>query len=82
VAQQEQRKLSKKVPQADPKDLQAHLDRVKKVEALAKVLLKAGRLSGTDFDAVTFHRLQAEEWLAEKKTFAEAVLSPGVSPRK
>src|SRR5262249_44496161 len=77
VLQQLYRKMGKKNPQADPKDLQAHLDRVKKVEARAKVLEEAGRISKLDLDSVTFYRLQAEEWVAQGKTFTEDVLNPG-----
>jgi RNA polymerase sigma factor (sigma-70 family) len=77
VGQQLCRKFGKEVPQADPKDLQAHLDRIKKLEAVVQAQAEAGRLSALDSDTVAFHRLQAEEWLAQRKTFTEDVLAPG-----
>jgi hypothetical protein len=58
-------------------EFQAHLDRIKKVEATTKVLVEAGRLSALDSETVAFHRLQAEEWLAQGHTLTEAVLNPG-----
>jgi RNA polymerase sigma factor (sigma-70 family) len=70
------RRWNKQKPQADPKDLQAHLDRVKKVEETAKVLEKAGRSTQLDSDTATFYRLQAEEWLAQGKTFGKDILEP------
>jgi RNA polymerase sigma factor (sigma-70 family) len=71
------RKWNKQKPQADPKDLQAHLDRVKKVEAIAKVQVEVGRRIQLDADTATFYRLQAEDWLKQGKTFGEEVLEPG-----
>jgi RNA polymerase sigma factor (sigma-70 family) len=70
------RRWNKQKPQADPKDLQAHLERVKKVEASTKVLVEAGRRLQLDADTAAYYRLQAEEWLAEGKTF-EDVLDSG-----
>jgi RNA polymerase sigma factor (sigma-70 family) len=55
----------------------AHRDRIKKVEAITKARAEAGMLSALDSDTVAFHRLQAEEWLAQGQTFTEAVLNPG-----
>jgi RNA polymerase sigma factor (sigma-70 family) len=62
----------------DPKaELQAHLGRIKKVEEIAKVRFDAGRTALPDYKTATFFRLQAEEWLAEGKTFEEKDLGPG-----
>jgi RNA polymerase sigma factor (sigma-70 family) len=77
VAQQQFRKFHNKVPQADPSDLQAHLDRMKELEESVKVRAEAGLLSELDSNTATFHRLQAEEWLAHRKTFNDDVLVPG-----
>jgi hypothetical protein len=60
----------------DPKDHQAHLDRVNKVGAIAKARREAGRISVLASVTVTFYRLQAEEWLVQGKTFTKHVLSP------
>jgi RNA polymerase sigma factor (sigma-70 family) len=67
----------KKKPQADPKDLQAHLDRLKKIEKIVRIEFEAGRRTQLDLDTVKFYRLLAEEWLATGKTFGKDVLSPG-----
>jgi hypothetical protein len=77
VSQQLERKLGKKAPQADPKDLQAHLERMKKVEEVARAREAAGIISGIALDSVLFHRLQAEEWAEQGKTFTDDVLDPG-----
>ena len=58
-------------------EFQAHLGRVKKVEALARVREQAGSASSVDSDTATFYRLEAEEWLAQGKTFEEKDLDPG-----
>jgi RNA polymerase sigma factor (sigma-70 family) len=58
-------------------EFQAHLDRIKKVEAITKAREEAGAASGLDSDTATFYRLEAEEWLAQEKTFTEVVLTPG-----
>jgi RNA polymerase sigma factor (sigma-70 family) len=66
----------------DPKaELQTHLDRIKKVEAIAKVRFDAGKTALMDYKTATFFRLQAEEWLAQGKTFAEKDLDPGASSK-
>jgi len=54
----------------DPKaELQAHLDRVKKVERIARLRFEAGKTTKMESKTATFFRLQAEEWLAQGKTF-------------
>jgi hypothetical protein len=63
-------------PRPNAKDLQAHLDRIKKVQAITEVVFNAGRYSGLDVETVKFYRLQAEEWLAKGKIFAEDVVDP------
>jgi RNA polymerase sigma factor (sigma-70 family) len=82
MAQQDERRRHKTIPQADAKDLQAHLDRVRKVEAILEVRHEAGANSDLDLDTIRFHRLQAEEWLAQGKTFPPKVLDPGSEPEK
>jgi RNA polymerase sigma factor (sigma-70 family) len=82
VLQQWYRKLGKKSPQADPKDLEAHLDRIKKVEAVVKLRAEAGMMSGLELDTITFYRLEAEDWVAQKKAFPDAVLRPDTVPEK
>jgi hypothetical protein len=73
------RRLDKQV---DPKaELQAHLDRIEKVEAIAKVRFDAGRTALADYKTATFFRLQAEEWLAQGKTFEAKDLDPGASSK-
>jgi RNA polymerase sigma factor (sigma-70 family) len=64
-------------PRPNARDLQAHLDRIKKVQAVVEVVLEAGRYSKLDLDTVKFYRLQAEEWLAKGKIFAAGVVDPG-----
>jgi RNA polymerase sigma factor (sigma-70 family) len=77
VGQQWYRKLAKKAPLADPKDLQAHLERIKKVEEIATLREAAGAISGIELGSVLFYRHQAEEWVARGKTFTDDVLNPG-----
>src|SRR5262249_36882034 len=73
------RRFDKKV---DPKaELQAHLDRIKKVEAIAKERFDAGRTALADYKTGTFFRLQAEEWLAQGKTFEAKDLDPGTTSK-
>jgi hypothetical protein len=79
VGRQMSRVVEKRQPQADPKDLQAHRDRVKKLEANVKRRAEAGLLSPLDADTAAFYRLQAEEWLARRKAFPKDVLDPGRS---
>jgi len=55
----------------------AHLDRVKKVEAITRARENAGMYSHMESETAAFYRLQAEEWLEQKKTFSDAVLNPG-----
>ena len=62
-------------------EFQAHLGRVKKVEALTRVREQAGSSSVVDSDTARFYRLEAEEWLAQGKTFEEKDLDPGASPK-
>jgi RNA polymerase sigma factor (sigma-70 family) len=62
-------------------ELEAHLDRVKKVEEIARARFDAGRLAEPEIKAVTFFRIQAEEWLAQGKTFGEKDLYPGASSK-
>ena len=61
--------------------VQAHLDRVKKVEEVSKARFDAGRKASQDYKTVTFFRLQAEEWLAQGKTFEAKDLDPGASSK-
>jgi hypothetical protein len=66
----------------DPKaELQAHLDRVKKVERIAELRLEAGKTTNMEYKTALFFRLQAEEWLAQGKTFEEKDLDPGASSK-
>jgi hypothetical protein len=66
----------------DPEaELQAHLDRVKKVEVFAKERFDAGQTALMDYKTVTFFRLQAEEWLARGKTFEAKDLAPSASSK-
>jgi hypothetical protein len=60
-------------------ELQAHLDRIKKVEAVANARFDAGRTTIMDAKTALFFRLQAEEWLAEGKTFEAKDVAPGKS---
>jgi RNA polymerase sigma factor (sigma-70 family) len=70
--------LNRRVQEFDPKaELQAHLDRIQKVEAIAKERFDAGRTALADYKTATFFRLQAEEWLAQGKTFEAKDLEPG-----
>src|SRR5262249_5428799 len=70
--------LNRLVKEVDPKaELQAHLDRIQKVEAIAKERFDAGRTALADYKTATFFRLQAEEWLAQGKTFEAKDLDPG-----
>jgi hypothetical protein len=74
--------LSKLNKNIDPKDeLQAHLDRVKKVEAIARLRCDAGKTAPQDCKTATFFRVQAEEWLAQGKTFKEEDVTPGAPPK-
>jgi hypothetical protein len=66
----------------DPKaELQAHLDRVKKVQRIAELRLEAGKTTNMEYKTAMFFRLQAEEWLAQGKTFEEKDLDPGASSK-
>jgi hypothetical protein len=66
----------------DPKaELQAHLDRIEKVEVIAKERFEAGKTAFMDYKTATFFRLQAEEWLAQGKNFEEKDLAPDVSSK-
>lgn len=68
------RRFDKKI---DPKaELQAHLDRVKNVEKTAQLRFEAGMIAEQEYKTAVFFRLQAEEWLAQGKTFEEKELSP------
>jgi hypothetical protein len=55
----------------------AHLDRIKKVEAITGARAEAGMYTHAESDTATYYRVQAEEWLAQGKTFSEDVLLPG-----
>src|SRR5262249_39498916 len=69
------RRFIKKI---DPKaELRAHLDRVKKVERIAEARHEAGKTAIMESKTAMFFRLQAEEWLAQGKTFEEKDLNPG-----
>jgi RNA polymerase sigma factor (sigma-70 family) len=73
------REFDKKI---DPKaELQAHLDRVKNVEKIAKLRFEAGMIAEQEYKTATFFRLQAEEWLAQGKTFEEKDFAPNVSSK-
>jgi RNA polymerase sigma factor (sigma-70 family) len=73
------RKIIKKI---DPKaELQAHLDRVKKVERIAEARHQAGKTTDLEYKTATFFRLQAEEWLAQGKSFEEKGEDPGASSK-
>jgi hypothetical protein len=64
----------------DPRaELQAHLDRVRQVEGIARARFEAGKTAVMDYQTATFFRLQAEEWLAQGKTFEAKDLHPGAS---
>ena len=66
------------VKNIDPKaELQAHLDRVKKVERVAEARHEAGKTTDMEYKTAMFFRLQAEEWLAQGKTFEEKQEDPG-----
>jgi hypothetical protein len=51
------------------------------VEAIAKVRLDAGWIALPEYKTATFFRLQAEEWLAQGKTFEEKDLATGASSK-
>jgi uncharacterized protein (TIGR03067 family) len=55
----------------------AHLDRVKKVEAITRARENAGMYPHMESETAAFYRLQAEEWLEQKKMFSDAILNPG-----
>jgi Sigma-70, region 4 len=57
-------------------EYQAHLDRIKEVERITKARFEAGRYAVVDQATATFYRLEAEEWLAQRKKFTEDVLNP------
>jgi RNA polymerase sigma factor (sigma-70 family) len=64
----------------DPKaELQAHLERVQKVEGIARSRFEAGMTTNMDYKTATFFRLQAEEWLAQGKTFKAHKPGPDAS---
>jgi RNA polymerase sigma factor (sigma-70 family) len=61
----------------DPRaELQSHLGRVKEVEGIAKARFEAGMTARMDYETARFFRLQAEEWLAQGKTFEAKDLDP------
>jgi RNA polymerase sigma factor (sigma-70 family) len=62
-------------------ELQAHLDRVKKVEKIARLRAEAGRTALPEEKTATFFRLQAEEWLARGKSFEWKNPPPGAVPK-
>ena len=70
------RHLARKIIKGiDPKaELQAHLDRIKKVEEFAKLRFDVGKSTVAEYKTATFFRLQAEEWLAQGKTFEKSVV--------
>jgi hypothetical protein len=73
------RRFIKKI---DPKaELQAHLDRVQKVERIAELRHEAGKTTDMEYKTAMFFRLQAEEWLAQGKTFEEKEGDPGASSK-
>jgi RNA polymerase sigma factor (sigma-70 family) len=77
--QHQLRRIDKKI---DPNaELQAHLDRVKEVEAMARVRFKAGKTALPEYKTATFFRVQAEEWLAQGKTFEAKDLTPGATSK-
>ena len=47
--------------------VQAHLDRMKKVEEFFMRLVKTGQGSSTDHTAAEYYRIEAEIWLAQAK---------------
>jgi len=63
-------------------EYQAHLDRVKKLEEITKHRFEAGAYSRLEQQTATFYRLEAEEWLRQKKAFKQAVLHPDVPSKK
>jgi RNA polymerase sigma factor (sigma-70 family) len=73
------RKIIKEI---DPKtELQAHLERIKKVEKIAGARFEAGKTAMQDYKTATFFRLQAEEWLAQGKTFKANDEDPDASSK-
>jgi RNA polymerase sigma factor (sigma-70 family) len=72
----------KTIESIDPKaELQAHLERVKKVEEISKNRFDAGKTAAPDYKTATFFRLQAEEWLGQEKTFEAKDLDPEASSK-
>jgi hypothetical protein len=73
-----QHRASRLVKNIDPKvELQAHLDRVRKVERVAELRHEAGKTTEMESKTALFFRLQAEEWLAQGKSFEEKAEDPG-----
>lgn len=77
-----QHRASKVVKKIDPRaELQAHLDRIRKVEAIAKARSDAGKTTHMQHETAVFHRLNAEEWLAQGKVFEEDDRDVGAPPK-
>jgi hypothetical protein len=62
-------------------ELQAHLDRIKKVEQIAEARHEAGKTTDLESKTAMFFRLQAEEWLGQGKSFEEKGEDPGASSK-
>ncbi len=54
--------------QDDLPALEAHLDRMKELETLAKQAFRAGEASALQAAATEFYRVEAEFWLAQART--------------
>jgi RNA polymerase sigma factor (sigma-70 family) len=55
----------------DRSEFQTHLERVKKAESITRARWEAGMYSDMEFHVVSFHRVQAEQWLADRKSFRD-----------
>jgi RNA polymerase sigma factor (sigma-70 family) len=74
-----QHALRKELKSVDARtELQAHLDRMKEMEALARLRFDAGKTSFVEYTTATFYRLEAEEWLERGKLFELKDLAPAV----
>jgi RNA polymerase sigma factor (sigma-70 family) len=62
--------LRKQLKSVDARaELQAHLDRMKELERIARRRFDAGKTAHPEYDAAVFYRLEAEEWLARGRVF-------------
>jgi RNA polymerase sigma factor (sigma-70 family) len=59
-------------------EFQAHLDRVRKIEEIARAKFEAGMYTALEQQTATFYRLEAEDWLRQGQAFKEDAPVPGI----